>query len=208
MWGNFCRENIDGILIPFFLGEYKCRAENLVGSRTSNAAVVTVSTNGGWGRWTEWSKCPKNSCSKNRRQRARKCDTPPPSKFGKPCAGKSFDEEECENECAIDGGWSSWRQWSPCNKDCLQTQERTCTKPVPANGGAECVGSNIAEQACSGGFCQSEASFLTSLSSQPALAAGLAVVTVLFLSAIAIGIIVLRRVRSKNAKVNYFLKAV
>lgn len=181
-------------------GEYRCRAENLVGSRTSNAAVVTVSVNGGWGRWTDWSKCPKNSCSKNRRERQRKCDTPPPSKFGLPCSGKTTDEEDCKNECGIDGGWSSWRQWSQCNKECLQTQERTCSKPVPANGGAACVGSNFEEQPCSGGFCQSKASFLTSLSSQPALAAGLAVVTVLFLSAIAIGIIVLRRVRSKNAK--------
>ena len=186
-----------------YLGDYKCRAENLVGSRISESATVTISTNGGWGQWTEWTPCPANSCAKNKRTRHRECDSPRPSRHGKPCEGDEKDEEECANECAIDGGWSNWQPWTLCQKNCMQRQERTCTKPKPASGGAECVGSPFEDQSCSGGFCPADDSFLTSLSSQPALAAGLAVVTVLFLSAIAIGIIVLRRVRSKNAKVFY-----
>jgi len=52
---------------------------------------------------------------------------------------------------------------------------------------------------------------MDSLSDQPALIAGLAVVTVLFLSALAVGMIVFRKVRKNKAKVsdrnwNIFLK--
>merc|ERR1719281_600421 len=68
-------------------GDYKCRAENLVGSRISESATVTISTNGGWGQWTEWTPCPANSCAKNKRTRHRECDSPRPSRHGKPCEG-------------------------------------------------------------------------------------------------------------------------
>lgn len=37
----------------------------------------------------------------------------------------------------INGGWS---EWSACSKDCGGgTQSRTCTNPVPANGGSQCL---------------------------------------------------------------------
>ena len=44
---------------------------------------------------------------------------------------------------------------------------------------------------------------MDSLSDQPALIAGLAVVTVLFLSALAVGMVVFRKVRKNKAKVNH-----
>ena len=44
---------------------------------------------------------------------------------------------------------------------------------------------------------------MDSLSDQPALVAGLAVVTVLFLSALAVGMIVFRKVRKNKAKVSH-----
>ena len=43
--------------------------------------------------------------------------------------------------------------------------------------------------------------FFKILSEQPALVAGLAVVSVLFLSAVAVGVIVLRKVRKNKSKV-------
>ena len=98
-------------------------------------------------------------------------------------------------------GWSTWGAWSHCLESCFQRQERTCTKPPPANGGALCSGNDFQEQDCSGDFCPDKSTFLSSLSSQPALATGLGVVIVFFFSAIVIGIVVLRRVRTKNSKV-------
>ena len=98
-------------------------------------------------------------------------------------------------------GWSTWGAWGHCLESCFQRQERTCTKPPPANGGALCSGSDFQEQDCSGDFCPDKSTFLSSLSSQPALATGLGVVIVFFFSAIVIGIVVLRRVRTKNSKV-------
>ena len=44
---------------------------------------------------------------------------------------------------------------------------------------------------------------MDSLSDQPALIAGLAVVTVLFLSALAVGMVVFRKVRKNKAKVSH-----
>ena len=50
--------------------------------------------------------------------------------------------DECETvfSVPVDGGWS---QWGECSKTCGGgTQTRTCTNPVPANGGADCQGGN------------------------------------------------------------------
>ncbi len=49
----------------------------------------------------------------------------------------------------VNGGWSPW---SACSASCgggIQT--RTCTNPIPANGGAACVGTS--SQACNTGPC-------------------------------------------------------
>lgn len=50
---------------------------------------------------------------------------------------------------AIDGGWSSW---SSCSATCGSgTQTRSCTNPLPMNGGATCNG--ISQQSCSTQSC-------------------------------------------------------
>lgn len=47
----------------------------------------------------------------------------------------------------VDGGWSDFSAWSDC-KDSKQSRSRVCTNPSPANGGKDCVGQAIEEQAC------------------------------------------------------------
>ncbi|XP_060600216.1 uncharacterized protein LOC132753729 isoform X4 [Ruditapes philippinarum] len=45
--------------------------------------------------------------------------------------------------CKIDGGWTTFGSFSPCSKSCgggTQFRERSCTRPRPANGGAQCTG--------------------------------------------------------------------
>ncbi|PIR68517.1 hypothetical protein COU49_00540 [Candidatus Nomurabacteria bacterium CG10_big_fil_rev_8_21_14_0_10_35_16] len=58
----------------------------------------------------------------------------------------------------IDGGWTEWSEWSDCSvSTCGQTgtqsRTRTCTNPVPQDGGADCVGSPVESQECSTPAC-------------------------------------------------------
>lgn len=57
---------------------------------------------------------------------------------------------------AIDGNWSNWAPWGACNKTCdrgLQTRTRSCTNPIPANGGQACAGASSEERPCNTQAC-------------------------------------------------------
>ena len=52
-----------------------------------------------------------------------------------------------------DGNWSDWSQWDSCSVtygEGNQTRSRTCTNPVPSDGGKNCSNTNVENesQAC------------------------------------------------------------
>ena len=57
---------------------------------------------------------------------------------------------------SVDGGWSEFEEWSACDEVCSggsQIRIRTCTRPVPEYGGAECVGQSDEARSCNEDPC-------------------------------------------------------
>lgn len=54
----------------------------------------------------------------------------------------------------VDGGWSAWREFSPCTAlDCgngTRMMKRHCTNPSPENGGKICKGPSFKKEFCMG----------------------------------------------------------
>ena len=52
---------------------------------------------------------------------------------------------------AIEGKFSVWGDWGECSVTCgtgSRSRDRTCTNPVPQNGGADCQGSSSETETC------------------------------------------------------------
>lgn len=100
------------------------------------------------GNWSAWSTCSK-TCGSGTQTRS--CTNPARANGGADCFGAT--QQSCNTQSCpvtpIAGGWSAW---STCSATCGGgTQTRTCTNPVPANGGASCSGVTL--QSCNTQSC-------------------------------------------------------
>jgi len=51
----------------------------------------------------------------------------------------------------VNGGFSLWSAWTTCSKTCgtgSQSRRRTCSNPVPADGGQNCTGEYEQAKSC------------------------------------------------------------
>lgn len=96
---------------------------------------------GGWSAWTVFADCGV-SCGNGTMALKRTCTSPAPTHGGRQCTGEAFKTSSCHNSpCPVDGGWSVWSKWTACNVTCGAGQKlrfRTCSDPVPKNGGKPC----------------------------------------------------------------------
>lgn len=106
--------------------------------------------NGKYGTWGDFGSCSV-TCGGGTQFRERKCDNPAPQHEGKDCTGEGASKESkaCSKiPCPVNGGYTEWGPWSSCSATCgkgQKTRSRTCTRPVPANGGKSCQDQNLGQ---------------------------------------------------------------
>ena len=99
--------------------------------------------NGGYSIWSKFSPCSK-VCGGGVQLRTRNCSNPVPKHGGKDCTvwGHSTEMQVCNrHNCQIDGGFSSWSEFTECTKTCgngIKTRARNCSNPLPQYGGINC----------------------------------------------------------------------
>lgn len=117
-------------------------------------------TGGGYSKWSSWTVCSV-SCGGGRQERSRSCTSPPPSPGGKDCSqlGPEKETRECNtNGCPVNGGYSTWTEWSDCSLSCgggQSLRSRTCTNPRPQHGGKKCttLGHSVETKRCNTNAC-------------------------------------------------------
>lgn len=66
--------------------------------------------------------------------------------------GLDREVEACaDSPCPVDGGYSSWTDWSSCSATCggsIQLRYRSCNNPVPQYGGLPCFGASEETRLC------------------------------------------------------------
>ncbi|XP_060604364.1 coadhesin-like isoform X2 [Ruditapes philippinarum] len=111
--------------------------------RELSSCATSCPVDGSWSHWSTWSSC-SHTCGNGIKNRHRTCSNPPPAHGGKNCSGSAYDSTGCRDSvCAlqVDGGWAAWSNWTQCSATCgvgKTSRFRTCSNPVPKNGGKAC----------------------------------------------------------------------
>ncbi|XP_032224429.1 uncharacterized protein LOC5500053 [Nematostella vectensis] len=115
-----------------------------------------------WSNWSNWTTCSV-TCSGGVQSRTRFCLNPFRGLDRPACRGDNQEERICNNHpckttaTKLNGGWSSWSNWTACNETCgggVKSRNRTCTRPSPRYGGADCQGEGDEIKSCRTFKCQ------------------------------------------------------
>lgn len=113
--------------------------------------VTPCPVDGQWNTWSPWTSCSV-TCGNGLENRTRQCNNPAPQYEGSTCNETDLEGRWCVNyPCAINGNWSAWYHWEPCDVTCgngTQVRVRECSDPATAFGGDDCTGFDIDEQDC------------------------------------------------------------
>jgi len=112
--------------------------------------------NGNWGCWSDYSLC-NQTCGGGQKSRSRSCDNPATAHGGKDCPGKREMTTNCNTQpCPVNGNWGEWSKYTPCSNTCgggQKNRSRSCDKPAPAHGGADCPGKREMTTDCNTQSC-------------------------------------------------------
>ncbi|XP_060562946.1 coadhesin-like [Ruditapes philippinarum] len=130
-----------------------CFGENL---QSSDCSKDNCPVDGRWAQWSSWTSCDV-TCGNGKHLRLRTCTNPVPMNNGDDCIGESLQSSECSKDnCPVNGQWAHWSSWTSCDVTCgkgTRQRSRTCTNPVPANGGLKCTGAIRETDECSKDAC-------------------------------------------------------
>lgn len=137
---------------------------NITGFLKAKEGTSTDPVDGDFTPWTSWSSCP-DACGRTAlRSRERYCTNPAPANGGRNCEGPRFQLKLCKiKQCAVDGAYSPWSEWSSCSHKCgqgMKHRRRFCDNPKPSNGGRKCKGAHKQAKPCYGKRCQDQDSIV------------------------------------------------
>ncbi|XP_048242487.1 SCO-spondin-like [Haliotis rufescens] len=122
-----------------------------------NCGLPPCTVDGGFTQWGQWANPPCSVTCGSRAtknvSRVRSCSNPIPQNGGIMCTGNNSETEERNcglPPCTVDGGFTQWGQWAnpPCSVTCGSratknvSRVRSCSNPIPQNGGIMCTGNN------------------------------------------------------------------
>ncbi|KAL4223330.1 hypothetical protein ACF0H5_016801 [Mactra antiquata] len=115
--------------------------------------IYDFTVDGHWLEWSSWSTCSQ-TCDNGTILRTRMCNR---TEGGLPCSGESSETLHCFiKSCPVNGGWTTWTDWSGCSVTCgagLERRSRDCSNPPPGPGGKDCVGNNDDMKICMETIC-------------------------------------------------------
>ncbi|TRY86462.1 hypothetical protein DNTS_025547, partial [Danionella cerebrum] len=99
--GSWCPDILEGNTETRFCNIRACRVD------------------GGWSRWSSWSRCDK-ACGGGRSIRTRSCSSPPPKNGGHKCTGEKNQVKPCNTKPCGDGKCPMGQEYVSCSNQCPQ----------------------------------------------------------------------------------------